>query len=445
MKKPIVIIGAGFTGLAAAYEITRRGIPVVVLEESSSIGGLAGSFEINGQQVEKFYHHWFSSDRYVIELVKELGCEDRLLFRPTATAIYLDNKFYRLSKPLDLLRFGALNILDRIRLGLLVLKARRVKNWKELESLSAEEWLIKLCGKTVYKTVWEPLLKGKFDSYYEEISAAWIWNKLILRGSSRDKAGGEMLVYYRGGFKALIDTIARKIKSAGGVIHTSAPAEEIVVENGCVKAVKTPAGVIEAEAVIATPALPIIADLLSPHVSGEYLNKLRAVKYLANLCLVLELNRSLSDFYWLNVAEPDFPFVGIIEHTNFQSPENYSGRHIVYLSKYLNNTDKMYNMSREQIAEISLLYIKRMFPNYDDSWIYRYQVWKTLYAQPITDRSYSQIIPSNRAIIKGFYIATMAQIYPEDRGTNYSIREGRRIAGMAVEDKMDISGLEIKI
>jgi protoporphyrinogen oxidase len=139
MKNPIVIIGAGFTGLAAAYEITRRGMPVVVLEESGSIGGLAASFEINGQQIEKFYHHLFNSDRYVIELINELGCRDKLLFSSTATAIYLNNKFFKLSTPLDLLRFSALNILDRLRLGLLVLKARRVKNWQPLDALTAEQ------------------------------------------------------------------------------------------------------------------------------------------------------------------------------------------------------------------------------------------------------------------------------------------------------------------
>ena len=176
MKGPIVIIGAGFTGLAAAYELTRRGIPVVVLEKEADIGGLADSFKINGQQIEKFYHHWFNNDQYIIELIKELNRQEQILFSSTATAIYLNNKFYKLSTPMDLLRFGALNILDRIRLGLLVLKARRVKNWKELDTLSAEEWLIKLCGRNVYKTVWEPLLRGKFGPYAGQISAVWIWH-----------------------------------------------------------------------------------------------------------------------------------------------------------------------------------------------------------------------------------------------------------------------------
>jgi protoporphyrinogen oxidase len=433
MKNPIVIIGAGFTGLAAAHEIARRGMPVVVLEKEASIGGLAASFKINDQQIEKFYHHWFNNDRYVIELVNEINRQEEVLFTPTVTAIYLNKKFYRLSSPMDLLRFGALNILDRIRLGLLVLKARRIKNWKELDTLSAEEWLVTLCGRNVYETVWQPLLRGKFGPYADQISAVWIWNKLVLRGGSRDKAGGETLAYYRGGFGELVETIAEKIKSSGGIIKTSAPAEEIIVRNGRAIAVKTPAGVIDAEAVIATPALPVIANLLSPYVSGEYLNKLRAVKYMANVCLVLELSHRLSDFYWLNVSDNDFPFIGVIEHTNFQNAQDYSGRHVVYMSKYFPEESEVYHMSEEKVFEFTLPYIKRMFPDFDKSWILRYYVWKARYAQPVVVRGYSSLIPSNKTPIDDFYIATMAQVYPEDRGTNYAIREGRRVGRMVIE------------
>jgi protoporphyrinogen oxidase len=433
MRGPVIIIGAGFTGLAAAYELTRRGVPVIVLEKDSCIGGLAASFEINGQRIEKFYHHFFNNDQYIIELVKELGCQEQLLFRPTETAIYLDNKFFKLSTPLDLLRFGALNILDRIRLGLLVLKARRIKNWKELDALTAEEWLIKFCGRKVYSTVWEPLLRSKFGPYASQISATWIWNKFALRGASRNKAGGETLGYYRDGFGALADTIAEKIKLAGGIIRTSAPAEAIVVQNGRIKGVKTAAGIIDAEAVIATPALPIIADLLSPYVPDEYLSQLRKVKYLANVCLVLELYRKLSDFYWLNVSDNNFPFIGVIEHTNFRTAQDYGGRHIVYMSKYFPEASEVYQMSEKHVFEFSLPYIKRMFPDFDNSWIHRYYVWKARYAQPVVVCGYSSLVPLNKTPIEGLYIATMAQVYPEDRGTNYAIREGRRIGRMVIE------------
>jgi protoporphyrinogen oxidase len=434
-KSTVVVIGAGFAGLAAGYEIAHRGIDVVILEKDEHIGGLASSFKTKGQPLETFYHHWFKSDEDLIKLVEELGCKDKLLSIPTKTGAYFQNKFFKLCTPLDVLRFKPLNPLDRIRLGLSVLKARRVKDWKQLESITARQWLIGLCGEKAYEVVWKPLLRGKFGPFASEISAVWFWNKLLLRGSSRSKAGSEVLMYYRDGFAALVEKIASEITAAGGIIKTSEPVEALVVENGCIKAVKTPNGTIEADAVIATPALPIIAGLLENIASEQYLAQLRAIKYLANVCLVLELSHRLSDIYWLNVLDSDFPFVGVIEHTNLQPPESYGGSHIVYLSKYLPDTTELYRMKEEQIFEFSIPHIKRMFPSFDRSSVQRYNVFKARYSQPVVDCHYNCNIPSNQTPIKGLYIATMAQIYPEDRGTNYAIRQGRRI-GELIANRM---------
>lgn len=439
-KPSVVIIGGGFTGLTAAYEVAGEGIPVILLEKENEVGGLAGSFRIGKQRLEKFYHHWFNKEEHVIHLIKELGLESELLYRPTKTSIYLENRFFKLSTPFDVLRLKPLTLLNRFRLGLLVLRAKRVKDWKKLESLTAKEWLLKLCGRQVYQVVWEPLLQGKFGPFASEISAAWFWNKLVLRGGSRNKAGNEILVYYRGGFAAFAEGIVNEIKSAGGVIQTGVGAEALLIQDGCVKGVQTPNGTINAQAVIATPALPIIADLLKPHVSSKYIAELRRVKYLANACLVLELSHSLSDIYWLNINDPDFPYVGVIEHTNFQPAETYGGRHIIYLSKYLPETAELYRMNEEQVFEFSLPHINRIFPKFDRSWVHSYHLWKALYAQPIVQRNYSHLIPANETPIKGLYIATMAQIYPEDRGINYAIREGRRV-GRIVAKQMASEGL----
>lgn len=426
-KPYVVVIGGGFTGLAAAYEITRRGIGVTILEKDEEIGGLAGSFRIGQQRLEKFYHHLFNNDRYAIQLVKELGCEEQLVFRATRTGVYFNNKFHKLSTPFDVLRFKPLSLLNRIRLGLLALRAGAVKNWKQLETLTAKEWLLKSGGREVYRVVWEPLLRAKFGPFASEISAVWFWNKLVLRGGSRTRTGKEFLAYYYGSFSALAEKITNEINSAGGMVQTSVPAKALVIRDGCIKGVQTPNGVINAQAVIATAGLPIIANLLEEHVSKQYIHQLRKIKYLSNMCLVLELAYKLSDTYWLNINDGDFPFVGLIEHTNFQPVKSCGGRHIVYLSKYLPETSKQYQMTEEQFFEFSLPYIKRMFPEFDRSWVHQYHVWKARYAQPIVERYYGRLIPTNETPVKGFYIATMAQIYPEDRGINYAIKNGRGI------------------
>lgn len=423
----VVIIGAGFCGLAAGFELSRRGIAVTLLEQDPEIGGLAGSFQVNGIALEKFYHHWFTNDHQVMNLIKDLGTSDQVVFRPTHTGMYYANRCLKLSTPLDVLRFSPLSIPDRIRLGLLALRARRIDDWRTLENLTAAEWLQDLGGDPVYRVVWEPLLRGKFGPYAAEVSAVWIWNKLKLRGGSRGASGREQLAYYRGGFAALAERIAANIIAAGGEVRTGMPATALAVKAGRVTGVWAADQFIAANAVIATPALPIVADLLTHHVSADYLASLRRIRYLANICLVLELDRSLSSTYWLNVNDPTFPFVGIIEHTNFEPPATYGGRHIVYLSKYLPESDHLFRMGDDQLLAFTLPHLKRMFPCFETHWIADYHVWRARYSQPIVERRYSSLLPSHSTPLANFFIATMAQIYPEDRGTNYAIREGRKI------------------
>jgi len=424
----IVVIGAGFTGLAAAYELARTQMAVTVLEKAQTLGGLAANFEIAGRPVEKFYHHLFTNDHDAIQLTKQLNCHDQLSFTHSKTGIYVQNNFFSLSAPLDVLRFGPLSFAHRIQLGLLLLRARRLKDYKSIESMTAEQWLKTMCPPEVYNTVWLPLLRGKFGADASQISAVWFWNKLVLRGRSRGATGKELLGYWRHGLGAFAQRIADHITSAGGTIKTEAAAEALIVEAGCIRGVQTSDGPLHANTVIATVPLPVIADLVQPYVSKEHLARLKRIRYLANLSLVLVLSHRLSDFYWLNVADPDFPFVGVIEHTNFQSPADYAGKHIVYLSKYLEDTDPLFSMNKDELFEFSLPHIKRMFPEFDRSWVRGHHLFKAPYAQPIVECNYPSLIPSRQTPIKGLYIETMAHIYPQDRGCNYAIRNGRRIA-----------------
>jgi protoporphyrinogen oxidase len=192
--------------------------------------------------------------------------------------------------------------------------------------------------------------------------------------------------------------------------------------------VRTPQGPLGADAVLATPALPIVADLVEPHVDPEYVASLRQIRYLANICIVLELDRSLSDTYWLNVNDPGFPFVGVIEHTNFEPPESYTGRRLVYLSRYLPETDELYRMEDESVVRYCLTHLQRMFPALTPEWVLAAHVWRARYAQPIVVRRYGSLIPAIETPLTGLFLSSMAQVYPEDRGTNYAIREGRRAA-----------------
>jgi protoporphyrinogen oxidase len=424
----IVVVGAGFTGLAAAHELAIRGLRPTLIEAAPEPGGLAGTFRVGDARLERFYHHWFTSDRQLMDLVRSLGLTDRLITTPVGTGLYYANSLFRLSSPMDVLKFRPLSIAGRIRLGMLPLIARSIVRWQDLDNQAAASWLRRVCGDEVYRVVWEPLLRGKFGIHAEHVSAAWFWSKLRLRGTSRGRAGQEQLVYFKGGFAALADEILRKVEAAGGRVVMGTPVTAVNVRNGHVTSVTAGRTTYPADAVILTTPLPTAAGLLSGIVPDDYIRGLERIRYLANRCIILELDRSLSSLYWINVNDPLFPFVGVIEHTNFARPTDYGGRHIVYLSRYCAPTDPFLSLSTKEAAAFTVEHVKRMFPAFDPGMILAAHSWQAQWAQPIVEVGYSKLIPRHETPLAGVYLATMAQIYPEDRGTNYAIRDGRRVA-----------------
>ena len=433
-EKSINIVGAGFTGLSLGYYLAKAGWKVNIFEKDAEPGGLAGSFKVEGENLEKFYHHWFTNDLHIMNLIKELDCEDHIVIRPTRTGMYYANNFFKLSSPLDLLKFNPLSLINRIRLGFVVLAVRIVNDWKKLEDITAKDWLIKICGKQGYTVVWEPLLKGKFGRYAETVSAVWFWNKLKLRGGSRGEKGKENLAYYKGGFASLAESVANKIIEFGGTIKYNT---EVSAVNGESAIILADGRVLTADKTVLTTPLPITAKILESSVESKYIDQIKQIQYIGNICLTLELNRSLSEIYWLNVNDPGFPFVGIIEHTNFEPVESYKGRHIVYLSKYLPTDETLYNMTEEAFFEYAIPFIQRMFPDFNKDWVLDYHVWKEAYSQPLVTKHYSKIIPDFKTPLNGVYINTMAQIYPEDRGTNYAVREGKLMAERFLNKELD--------
>jgi protoporphyrinogen oxidase len=422
----VSIVGGGFTGLSAAYELAKKGIKVTVLESEPEVGGLAGAFDVEGEKLDRFYHHWFTNDLEVMSLIDELDLKDKVNINPTNTGVYYANNFFKLSTPWDLLNFKPLSFIDRIRLGLLALRARRIKDWKALEGKTAEEWLKELGGENVYRVMWQPLLKGKFGPYAENVSAVWFWNKLKLRGGSRGKGGEERLAYFKGGFVALAEALTQKIRDLGGTVSLNSPVTSARrVDNKWL--LETPSGSVFSDRVIFTISLPLIAEMIQSWATPAYLQVLNRIQYIGNVCLVLELAHPLSKTYWLNVNDPSFPFVGVIEHTNFERPETYGGRHIVYLSKYLPHTDKLYSLTADQFLEYTIPFLQKMFPNFNRSWVLKHHLWRARWSQPVVEKHYGSLIPGEDGPAKGMHVCSMAQIYPEDRGTNYAIREGRRI------------------
>lgn len=429
-KFDTAIVGAGFTGLVAGLRLAQAGKKVLILESDTTPGGLAGTFEFDdGVRIEKFYHHWFNNDAYVPKLVEELGLSDSILTLPSKTGMYYNGRLWKLSTPLDVLRFSPLPLIDRLRLGWLVFQVRKVKDWKSIEHLTIREWLEPLCGKTVFKVVWEPLIRSKFSVFAEDINAVWFWKKLVLRGSTRDSSGGEQLAYFRGGFGRLAEALAERITALNGEIRYGTAVVGSRTEGNRIHALVTSSGEVTAHNYLFTPSFKLIAQILKD-APKTWLDKLNRVNYLGNVCLVMELTHSLSNTYWLNVNDPGFPFVGVIEHTNLDDSSHYAGRHIVFLSRYLATSDPTWALNDAEYLDYALPHLERMFPKFKRDWIKEFRIWRSEYAQPVTERNYSSYVPDNYTPYENALISTMAQIYPEDRGTNYAIREGARMADL---------------
>lgn len=433
-KKEIAIIGAGFSGLTLAYDLVKEGYKVSIFEKDKDLGGLASTFSLsNGKELEKFYHHLFASDNEIIKLVKEIGLEDKIKLNESKTGIFCNGKIYSLSSPQDLLNFKELKFIDRIKMGLGVLRARLVKNYKKLEKTLASDWLIWACGKNAYETVWKSLLIGKFgEKTYKDISAVWIWNKFKLRGGSRNKQNKECLVYFDGGFGEILKTLKNKLEEKGVNFYFESNVEKIEKkDDGFVLKLDVEEKFFPKIAFTgSTKEFLNVVDFLPT----DYKERIEHIKYLANICLVFEMNEKFSDIYWLNIADSSFPFVGIIEHTNFDDIKNYGGKHILYLSKYLLEEEKLYSMSKEELVDFCIPYLQKINKNFTKENITKSYLFSARYSQPVIEREYSKYLFDMKTGVDGLYFTCMAQIYPQDRGTNYAVEYARKLSKVIIND-----------
>ena len=434
------IIGAGATGLAAAYELGKHHHRVVVYERAPFIGGHASTFDVGGARLERGYHHWFVSDTDIVELVDEIGLGGQMRWIDSKVGTLYDGRIYDFVTPIDLLKFTPLGLVDRLRLGLITLYLQRRKDWRGLEGVTAAEWLERYAGKRVYEVFWGPMLRGKFgEDYYDQVGMTWVWGKIWTRFASRGKGmAKERLGYPIGSFGEVFDVLAQKIVEQGGEIHISASARRIMVEGGRAVGMEVETGggaprTEDFDAIIATTPSNVFPRLVPP-LPDEYMEKLTGVNYMAAVLIILVLSRPLSHVYWLNVADRSIPFVGVIEHTNFIGPEHYGGKHIVYLSNYLRNDHPLYKMDHEELLQEYLPHLRKINPEFDLSWVETSYHHRIDGAQPVIGTNYSSRIPEHRTPFEGVYLANTTQVYPEDRGTNYSVRMGKRVARMVMED-----------
>ena len=431
------VIGGGVAGMAAAYRLIQAGHKVALYEASPFMGGLVRTFEVGGGRLESFYHHIFSTDTTVAGLIEELGLGDQLEWRDSRVGFYHGGKLYDFVTPLDLLRFSPMPFVDRIRMGLAAVYLRRQNDWHRYESITAADWIRRYMGKGAYDAVWGPLLRGKFGDAYEELSMAWLWSKIHLRFASRKggPAQKEQLGYLRGSFGVYIDELERRLRASElAEINTGRAVREVIVEEGRARGLLLDGGErVDCDAVIACMPAHVFAKL-APQLPPDYGEKLTGTRWQSALCYIMALKRPLTDIYWLNISDDEIPFIAAVEHTNFIERERYGGYHVVYLANYLHPEHPFLGMEIDELEREYLPHLTKINPEFSPDWIAERWLFKGPYAQPIVTTGYRDKIPEHRTPVPGLYLATMSQIYPEDRGQNYSIKMGEQVAALAVED-----------
>lgn len=441
----IAIIGAGVAGLAAAYELNKHGHRIVVFEAADKTGGLASGFKDErwDWSLERFYHHWFASDDAVIGLIEELGIRDHLFFLWPTTSLYHQERIYPLDSPVPwlkfvpisqlhrairVLRFTPLPFIDRLRVGLATFYLTLTKNWRPLESVTADEWMRRAVGERAYNVWWRPLLVGKFGDYYQDVNMAWLWARAYKRTAR--------LGYFVGGFQAFADALTDRVLAQGADIRLKTPIGGIERASTGGLVVRGPSSDEVFDRVIATVSPGLLARLV-PALPPDYLEGLKKLKSMGAVVLILALKHQLTDdHYWINLPKDEgFPFLALVEHTNFIDPKHYGGDHLVYCGDYLKPDHEYFSLSHEELLARFLPALPRFNPHFEPEWVRKSWLFREKYTQPVPPVNHSHNIPDLATPIPGLYWASMSHVYPWDRGTNYAVEIGQEVAKRVITEK----------
>lgn len=430
----IAIIGAGITGLTAAFDLLKAGHAVSLYEANHFPGGLAAGFKDERWEwpLEFFYHHLFKSDHQIISLVKELGIGSKLFWPRPITSVIYDEKIVPFDSPKSWITYPGFNLLDVARFGLISAYLRFSSPWRSLEKYSADQWMRRWYGKKIYETTWRPLLIGKFGPYFEEANMAWMWARLKVRSPR--------LGYFEGGFQFFVDKLTAAVEEKGGLLKLNCPVEAITPakDDTVIVSVKGERNSYDHCLVTTSPGL---LSRLAPSLPDSYLSKLNKLKSMGAVVLVLALkNKLLRDTYWLNLpavspdkASNDYPFLALVEHTNYIDRRHYGGDHIIYCGDYVTPGHPYLSMPQRDLENNFLAILPKFNPEFNVNWVRKSWLFRTPYAQPVPQINHSKNIPEIQTPIKNLFFAGMSQVYPWDRGTNYAVGIGHDAARLMLE------------
>ncbi len=428
----VSIIGGGITGLVIGYRLSHQGFKIDLFEREEELGGLAGPVGISGGFVEKAYHLTFKGDLNTLELIERLGLGDRFHWRQAKLGIFHQDRIHGFSGIGDLLRFTPLSFLGRLRMGVLVFYLSKIRDWKTLDSKAFAGWARRIGGDQVYETMWEPLLEKKFQERKEQIPVAWMWGKTHRRANSRSNFKQEEFGFLEGSFRTLYNRLAEEIVQRGGEVHRGVPVTGVHFADERVEGIEYAGGSLDTDVLVSAVPYPLFWNLVAG-ATDRVRNKLPAIprlEYLGAICLIVSLKQSLSDILWLNVNDPDIPFVVAIEISNLIGRAQFGGNSVLYLASYLPSDSEMFHSAPEAIFDSYSDSLKKIFPHYDRSQVTEYRVERHPFADPIPSLNYSEQLPPLQTSIENLYLSDFTRVYPYDKGSDKSIEIANRISAL---------------
>lgn len=418
----IAIIGAGFTGLTTAYVLQKEGHEVVVFEKDPHPGGLAVGYQEKGWDwtLEKHYHHWFTNDNHVLRLAKEIGYP--VIIKRPKTSVFLEEKRYQLDSPMAILQFPKLSLVERFRMAAVLAFLKFNPYWKPLEKFRATKVLPKAMGQKAFSLLWEPQLRNKMGKYADEISLVWFWTRIYKRTSS--------LAYPKGGFLKFAEALCEATRKKGGTISFNTEIVSLrekdrvlltTIKNGKETTQRFDTAIVTLPSFLflkITPALP-----------ESYTEKLVRLRGLGATNMVIRLRKPfmMDGTYWLSICEKNAPVMVVVEHTNLMDKKHYNNEHLIYVGNYPDAKSEEFSMSKEELLKRYDPLLSRINPDYKKN-IISYDVFRAPFAQPIVPMNYSKLIPQMTTPLPHVFLANIEQVYPWDRGTNYAVELGEKVA-----------------
>lgn len=404
------IVGGGILGMQLANRLRQQKHQVTILEAGPGLGGLTGAWRLGSVTWDKFYHVILLSDTTLRGLLDEIGLEETLKWVETKTGFYTDGKLYSMSNTLEFLRFPPLSLIDKLRLGGTIFYASKVKDWQKLEGMYVADWLKKLSGPRTFEKIWLPLLRAKLGDSYQDASAAFIWATIQrMYAARRTGLKKEMFGYVEGGYATILDAFTRHLQRQGVSIETNYEVRSIrPMDTGMVAVENRRGEALHFDEVIVTVPSPVAAEIC-PGLTVAEKEQHRRIEYLGVICVSALLKKRLSPFYVTNITDPT-PFTGVIEMTNIVDPAYFGGHALVYLPKYLKNTESIFRWSDEEIIHYFRKHLLGMYPQLSEDELLTLQVARTPHVFALSTIDYSQKLPAVSTTAPGLHVLNSAHI-----------------------------------